>query len=167
MNYNLIQNSKFKIQNSRDAFTLIELMVAIAIVGILAAVVLVSMSSYGKKARASKVLAQLSSAIPSMVSCWGNGKFVKDPVDSGGAICREPGMGGVDMASYGYYPNLSSGDLSSYSYGRIDMTKGSWHFGSENSTDDKAICCNMTMNSCKEVAEPLADSNCDDNIPPN
>jgi prepilin-type N-terminal cleavage/methylation domain-containing protein len=152
---------------NKAGFTLMEILVAIAIVAILASVVLVSMAPMRAKARAAKAMAQLSSALPSMISCWGNGKIVKDPVDSGGAICQETGINGADIAGYGYYPDLSSGDLASYGYGRIDMTKGSWHFGAESSTDDKAICCNMTLNSCAEVTRPLGNSTCDDNVPTN
>ncbi len=156
-------------KKNKAGFTLIEIMVAIAIIGIMAAAVIVSMQEYGKKARSTKVLAQLSSVIPNMVSCWGNGKTVKNPA-SGGAICREPSMGGADVASYGYYPSLS-GDLSSYSYGVIDIDNNAWHFGAESSSDSKAVCCNVTMKSCKEVTQPLSDSggspNCTDSIPAN
>jgi|GEM_PF-1110602 prepilin-type N-terminal cleavage/methylation domain-containing protein len=162
-----IPDTKYQIQNTNNAFTLIEILVAIGIVSILAAVVLVSMKSFGARGRSAKALGQLSSVIPSMVSCWGNGKTVKNPTDGGGAICRESGVGGADVTSYGYYPDLSTGDLSSYSYGQIDMGKGSWHFGIQSPSDDKAICCNMTLNACKEVTRPLASSNCNDSAPSN
>lgn len=153
--------------SSEKAFTLIEILVAIAIIAILSTVTLVSLSSFRSKARAAKSLAQLSSAIPSMISCWGSGNVVNNPQDDGGAICKAPGMLGADIDSYGFYPDLSGGDLESFSYGQIDMTKGSWHFGAQSATDKKAICCNMTLNACQEVEEPLADTNCEDTIPSN
>jgi len=149
MNYNLIQNSKFKIlrqrrislwlKNSRLGFTLIEIMVAIAIVGILAAVVLVQFSSYGKKARASRAMAQASSAMPAMVSCWGNG----GDVQSGTNICS---LG----ANYGTWPILPD----SYSYKNNAITKADssspWRFSveSDGSHDNITICCNSKINSC-------------------
>jgi len=140
MNYNLIQNSKFKIQNSRKAFTLIEILVAIAIVGILAVVVLVSMTASRSKARSAKALASLSSAIPSMVSCWGNGGIVSSP-SSGGNICSL-------AASYGQWPQ-TAGDLSSYSYAGSVSSKTSWYVMLTSGTDDRRICCNSAMNNCK------------------
>lgn len=129
---------------NNKAFTLIEIMVAIAIVGILAAVVLVSMKSYGAKGRSTKALAQLSSAIPSMISCWGNAGTVNAP-SSGGDICSL-------AASYGQWP-ATSGDLSSYSYGSSVSSKSSWYISltSGSSDDNKRICCNSTMNSCKSL----------------
>ena len=66
---------KLKISNS--AFTLIELLVAMAIIALLVAVVLVQFQGYAKGARASKALGQLSSVIPGMGSCWGNGGKVQ------------------------------------------------------------------------------------------
>jgi prepilin-type N-terminal cleavage/methylation domain-containing protein len=134
------------------AFTLIEIMVAIAIVGILAATVLVSMSSFAAKARSSKALAQLSSAIPGMVSCWGNGNVVKDTV-SGDKICRLSGMGGADIASYGLWPSLT-GDLANYSYTASSFASSSgWYFyaQSDASHDNVRICCNDIMKACKII----------------
>jgi prepilin-type N-terminal cleavage/methylation domain-containing protein len=129
-----------KIARNKKGFTLIEILVAIAIVGILASVVLVSMMSYRAKARSAKMLASLSSAVPSMVSCWGNSGTVASP-SSGADIC--------DLSSgYGKWPSLA-GDLSSYSYGGDVSNKNSWYVSAASGTDDRKICCNSAMNSCK------------------
>lgn len=152
-------------------FTLIELMVAMAIIALLAAVLLVSMQGYGKDARASKALAQLSSAIPSMVSCWGNGNDVNS-LGSGNAICVEPGMGGADIAGYGNWPSFSSGDLTNYSYSTtvFDIStpppSSGWYFlvESDASHDNLGICCNKILSGCKIIG--LSDT-CDGNTPSN
>ena len=144
-------------KKNKSGFTLIEIMVAIAIVGIMSAVVLVSMKSFGAKARSAKALAQLSSALPGMISCWGNNYVVKNPA-SGGAICKLPGMGGADIASYGNWPSLS-GDFVNYSYTAQDVSSSSgWFFyaQSDSSHDNLRICCNDAMKSCKVI--DLSDS---------
>ena len=152
-----IENLKLKI--SSRGFTLIELLVAMAIIALLAAVVLVQFQGYAKGARASKALAQMSSAIPGMVSCWGNGKIVKAP-SSSGAICKEAGVGGADVTSYGYWPN-TSGDLTSYSYGINSLNdRTSWYFSLGSSSDNKGICCNSTLKSCQIIGQPVTSSNC-------
>jgi len=163
-----IENCKLKIAK-HDAFTLIEIMVVIAIIGILSALVLVSMKSYGAKARASKAMAQLSSAIPSMVSCWGNGNVVNSPGSD--AICAEPGMGGADIAGYGKWPSLGSGDLANYSYSSsFDIStpppSSGWYFfvTSGSSHDNLGICCNNTLSSCEIIG--LKDT-CNGNTPSN
>jgi prepilin-type N-terminal cleavage/methylation domain-containing protein len=61
-------------KNKNKAFTLIEIMVTIAIIGILAGVVLVSMSSYRDRARATAALQTLSSAMPFATKCALEGK---------------------------------------------------------------------------------------------
>jgi prepilin-type N-terminal cleavage/methylation domain-containing protein len=134
-----IENSKLKIAK-HDAFTLIEILVAIAIVGILAAVVMVSMQSYAKKARASRALAQASSVIPSLVSCAGN--YSKDDVNFSGQICDS-------SANYGTWPTWPS---SAYAVASNNPTpyytsSSDWVFKVTVESGD-AICCNSTMNSC-------------------
>ena len=151
-------------KKNNQGFTLVELMVALGIVSIMAAVVLVSMNSYGAKARSSKALAQLSSAIPSMVSCWGNAKDVNAP-SNGGNIC------GAD-SNYGQWPSVGAGtDLSTYGYASsaddtgIIPKSGWWVALSSGASDDNIkICCNKAMNNCKVDDEG---SDCDGDTPSN
>ena len=159
MNYNLIQNSKFKIQNSRKAFTLIELLVAIAIIGILAAVVIISMSSYAKRARSAKALAEVSSAIPSAMSCLGNGGTVKTPRPSGGVDICEIGP------SYGLWPVLGAlgTDLANYSYiANWWPSSAKWYLRVYSAKDDVAICCSSAMNGCGIIGVASTYSTCND-----
>jgi len=116
----------------KKGFTLIEILVAIAIVGILAAVVLVSMQSYGAKARLSRAMAQASSVISSLVSCAGNG----GTPSFSGQICS---LG----SGYGDWPTFPSG----YSVNSSDWTSASsWYFSVTG--ESQTICCNSKMNSC-------------------
>ena len=140
-------------------FTLVEIMVAIGIVSILAAVVLVSMKSFGAKGRSAKALAQLSSAIPSMVSCWGNGGTVQNSSDDGD-IC-------LMNTSYGKWPDTGSGDIKSYDYGTGNVSnRTSWflYLDSSSSNDNVRICCNSAMKSCKA---DVSGSTCNASSPSN
>jgi len=136
-------------KKTQTGFTLIEIMVAISIVSILSAVVMVQFTSYSKKARASKALAQISSALPSMYSCWGNGGIVLGPSSESGGnnICS---IGDT----YGKFPSLytSSTDLSTYSYGLSNLSSSSsWFIRviSPPEDDNIAICCSSATNSCE------------------
>lgn len=157
----------------KAGFTLVELLVAIAIIAIMAAVILISMQGYAKDARASKALGTISSIIPSMYSCWGNGGdviFIKDVYMTwDGWICGMPGGGGL---SYGLYPK-SQGELASYKYDSSNSQEGncsqswcpgcpcldkndfSFYFYSD--TDQKKICCNKALKGCK-VLDNFLDS---------
>jgi len=130
-----------------SGFTLIELMVAMAIIALLAGVLLVGMAGYGKDAREAKALAVISSVIPSMVSCWGNGSSPTAPsgkITSSMQICNS-------SPSYGYWPQ-SQGDLKDYWYGWTSTgttDRNSWAFGFYNAGDDIGVCCNSAMKGCQ------------------
>jgi prepilin-type N-terminal cleavage/methylation domain-containing protein len=155
-----IVNCKLKIKNK--AFTLIEIMVAIAIMAILAGTVLVSMKSYGARSRSTKALAQLSSAIPSMISCWGNGGNVNQPNAVGGNdICR-------GLSSYGQWPT-ASGDYRYNSDGSTScgmgncIDKSQWWVYVESDGDNTKACCNMTVNGCASTIK-TASTNCNKSL---
>ncbi len=94
---------------------MIELMIAIAIVGILAAVALVSMISYRSKARSAKIVGALNSAVISMQNCWtfANGD-VRIPA-SNENICYLDTSQTTNADQYGKWPDLSEIG-SDYSY---------------------------------------------------
>jgi prepilin-type N-terminal cleavage/methylation domain-containing protein len=127
-----------RFKNNNKAFTLIEIMVAIAIVGILSAVVLVSMQSYGVKARASRAMAQASSVIPSLVSCAGN--VGNSAVQFSGYICGSSYQG---YGSWPTWPNSSYGVVAPEYWN----SSSDWVFKVSVESGD-AICCNSAMNSC-------------------
>ncbi len=76
-------------------FTLIELLVVIAIIGILAGVVLVSLSSQRARARASAALQTAASTLPYVVDCSMRSVNISNPGTgsggNGGAICTGSG----------------------------------------------------------------------------
>ena len=147
-----IENCKLKI--SKHGFTLIEIMVAVAILGILASVVLVSLTSFGEKARSTKALTQTSSVIPSVLSCLGNNGTINNPGSAGGEdICN---IGGSAAPGYGIWPPLST-DLSTYQYDAASFSFASsstWSLGvgSSDDDDDVAICCSSAMSGCGNLA---------------
>lgn len=106
-----IQDTKYKIQNTRNGFTLIEMLVVFAIVGILAGAVIVSMERYGVKARTSQVEALASSLLPKFIACYTSGnKVIKPPANSTSStpICED--QSGTDLEGYGYWPKPDFGD---------------------------------------------------------
>ncbi|MDP1845415.1 MAG: type II secretion system protein [Candidatus Moranbacteria bacterium] len=141
------------ITKNKKGFTLVEIMVAIAIVGILAAVVLVSTKSYGVKARSTKATAQLSSALPSMISCIGNMGVAKVSNPSGGVnIC-------TGVASYGNWPSIDNYSYTSTAANISGTTSWFVTLDSTSAKDDVRICCNSAMSSCK-IISPLSGATC-------
>jgi prepilin-type N-terminal cleavage/methylation domain-containing protein len=159
----------------RSGFTLIEILLAIAIIGILAAVILISLSGYRASARSSKLNSSLSSVVTSLQSCWAFGGQVNAPSNNA-QICTL-------ASSYGNWPDVSQDGYSysdiSYAFllddfhpenyfgsflgffiptakaagppGPSYLSKTNWYFSAASSTDNKKVCCNQKMSGCKII----------------
>ena len=110
-------------KNKKSGFTLIELMVAIAIIGILAAVVMVSLSGQRAKARAVNALRAGGSIMPAFMECSLRGRTIPDRgvnVNGGQEICDGSGVSWPNLnttQTAGCYtamhPSLNSGSPNS------------------------------------------------------
>ena len=79
-----------KTKKYSKGFTLVELLVVIAIIGILAAVVLVSLSSQRQKAQQSSALQSIKSAMPYAAECLVKGGTLSPPA-VGVIVCSTAG----------------------------------------------------------------------------
>jgi len=141
--------------STEKGFTMIEMLLVIAIIGILSAAILVGISSQRDKARASRVLVELSGVIQPMMMCWADGGSVNTP-SGGNSIC--------DLSSnYGIWPTIND-DGWTYRAGDVaGATSGDWYFGARKGTSEY-ICCNSTYDRCANM-EGVSGCNTDTALP--
>lgn len=96
--------------SKKHGFTLIEILLIVAIIAILATIVLVSVNQSRKNARINNAKTSLRTVLPIVVSCLDSGKQVNNP-SAGNLICQS-GLPGS------FWPNLSW----SYQYGAFNLT---------------------------------------------
>lgn len=141
---------------SKNGFSLIELMLVVAVIGILAGIVMVPLSGMRERGLETKALAQLSSVIHPMMNCWTDGNEVWFANGSGTAdIC--PGF-----SAYGQWPEMGdyySGATDAYQYdvsnieGQVLGSNADWAFYVQVSATSRKICCNKRNKKCAIIPE--------------
>jgi prepilin-type N-terminal cleavage/methylation domain-containing protein len=124
-------------QPTNQGFTLIELILVMAIIGVLAGAIIVGIGGQRDKAERTKLLSELSATIQPMMMCLSDGNNVNTPNSAGGnPICS-------GQASYGVWPEVSD-EWSYPSHLQGVGSSGNWRiFLAEGNIDTEGtdICC--------------------------
>lgn len=142
-------------QNKNKAFTLIELLIVIAIIGILASVVLVSLSDTRQRSKDNKVFSTASSINKAVALCSASGSGISKPanrITGGNIICSDgttnsagvwPDLSGTGWAYYDYSsgPNTCTAVAGPYGHGIWNCTSATPRFALDNNGGTKKIAC--------------------------
>jgi prepilin-type N-terminal cleavage/methylation domain-containing protein len=124
----------------KKGFTLIEMVIAVAVLAIVSAAILVSISGQKEKAEATEMLTEMSATIQPIMMCLSDGGSVNS-FNGGADIC--------DMSSnYGQWPQPSDSFTGSEN---SNFSGGDWFFYVDSGTDGYRICCNSNMTGCERL----------------
>lgn len=137
-------------KNKKSGFTLIELMVAIAIIGILAAVVMTSLSSYGDRARATNALRIAENIMPAAMECSIRNQniTVNFPGSTGDGSNGSPNAGGeICSGSMVTWPALDKSSTRGWNWwyiGGVPSGPNRYFYALRNPTTGGFINCVIT-----------------------
>ncbi|MFO7807337.1 MAG: type II secretion system protein [Candidatus Moraniibacteriota bacterium] len=123
-----------------EGFTLIEMIIAVAVLAIVSGAILVSISGQKEKAESNRILTEASATVQPIMMCLSDGGSVNSPNSNGGNnICNI-------SPEYGQWPETSSSD---FSYGSSSFPAGGdWSF--EVSDGNYDINCSNDLNGCEK-----------------
>jgi len=152
------------------AFTLIELMLVVAVIGILAGIVTISLSGIKERNLERKVLVELSGVIQPLLTCISDGRLPWLATVQGGApVCYDIDQV-TPLSQYGNWPILNNEEFSykglkcgASEYGGLCDTleeKEAWWFSVDPETNSgNIICCNNKSEKCAIIS-----GSCDNTI---
>ena len=133
---------------SKRGFTLVEMLLAIAILVVLSGAILISISAQREKARATRMLSEVSAVVPAIYMCLSDGGVVSSPTASGGnGLCNL-------STNYGKWPS-NMDDFGDYVTSDSDsFSDDNWYFYLEG--NGARVCCNANMSGCEKLASGSA-----------
>lgn len=134
---------------NKQGFTLVELLLTLAIISIVSGTILVSVSSHRTRAQESRMQAQLAGAIQNMVLCRSDEGSINEPNGGagGGNICSL-------SANYGTWPTTGGSTGFGNFASDTDFEDGVWFVYTDDGT--ARICCNSGSNQCHHLATGAA-----------
>jgi len=120
-------------------FTLIEMLLAMAILVVLSGAILLSLASQRDKARLTRTLSEMSATIQPVEMCLADGGTVNNP-SYGGNICSL-------SARYGQWPDAMQG-IGGYNFSG-SWSNNTWFFYRSQASSGSYVCCSATWIGCK------------------
>jgi prepilin-type N-terminal cleavage/methylation domain-containing protein len=136
-----------KTKMNKKGFTLVELLIVVAIIGILAAIVIVSLNSARDRTRVASLQSTMASIVTLAALCVNDGGNVVDPTNGqgGGNICSSTAITAET------WPDLDAAqglENSGYVYGTDAADISDTQLVAEDGTAAAVITCTVASGSC-------------------